>query len=185
MPGSVSKPKPLDYIIHGVFFNTYGLVRCVPSPVGDILRKLIAKLFLKKCGDVRISEGVRIWYPYRIEIGDNATLNEDVYINGFGGLKIGNNVRIGHSVSILTSDHNVYDVSAKIKDSGLIAKEVVIGDDVFIGCKVTILSGVTLSSHAVIAAGSVVTKNVPEYAIVGGVPAKIIGDRRIPPRSLD
>ena len=69
-----------DYIYHGIYITIYGLVKYIPSPIGDIFRSLILRICLKKYGKVRVYEGVTIWYPYNIEIGRNVTLNEFVYI---------------------------------------------------------------------------------------------------------
>ena len=107
-------------------------------------------------------------------------MNEWVYLSGFGGLAIGNHVRIGHRVSIITSDHVYSDISTPIFRQGLIAASVVIEDDVWIGCNATILKGVRIGRGAIIAAGAVVTKDVPPFAIVGGVPASTISSRVAP-----
>ncbi len=166
-----------DYIRHLFYVPLYGLVKYLPSPVGDWLRWFITRLFAGSLSNVRIYEGVTFWYPYRIRIGKNVTLNEWVYLGGFGGLTIGNNVRIGHRTSIVTSDHAYDDLSVPIHEQGLTHAEVVISDNVWIGCNVTILKGVHVGQGAIIAAGAVVTKDVPEYAIFGGVPAREIGTR--------
>ncbi len=170
-----------DYLRHGLLFNLYGPVKYVPSPIGDVLRRLILSFFMKSMGKVRVYEGVTIWYPDRIQVGDDTTLNEFVYVSGYGGVKIGSGVRIGHRTSIISSDHDISDPSVRVKDSGLTSAPVDIGDDVFIGCNVTILMGVRIGKGAVIAAGSVVTRDVPEFTIAGGVPAKVLKDRRPAP----
>lgn len=167
-----------DYLIHGIYFLLYGIIKYFPSPIGDFFRYYITLPFIKKMERVRIYEGVTLWYPYRIDIGDNVTLNEWVYISGYGGVKIGNNVRIGHRVSIITSDHLYNDVKAPVYKQGIIGEKVVIEDDVWIGCNATILKGVTIGKGAIIGAGSVVTKDVPSYAVVGGVPAEKISMRK-------
>ncbi len=166
-----------DYVINGVFFALYGPVKYLPSPLGDWLRYLIAKPFLGRMGRVKLFEGVTLWYPYRIRLGDRVTLNEWVFISGYGGVEIGDDVRIGHRTSILTSDHIWTSRDVPIHRQGLEAAKVTIGSDVFVGCNATILKGVTIGDGAVVAAGSVVTRDVPEYAIVAGVPAKQIGAR--------
>ena len=166
-----------DYLIHGTYFFIYGLIKYFPSPVGDFLRYCISKPYIKKMGRVRIYEGVTLWYPYRIEIGNNVTLNEWVYLSGYGGIKIGNDVRIGHRTSIISSDHIIEERETPIYLQGLKSKPVLICDDVFIGCNATILGGITIGAGAVIAAGSVVTKDVPEYTVVGGNPAHKISER--------
>lgn len=166
-----------DYLLHAVFVFAYGWVKYIPSPIGDWLRFLFVRPFLPSCGRLRIYEGVTFWYPYRIKIGNNVTLNEWVYLSGFGGLIIGDNVRIGHRVSIVTSDHVYSDLERPIYKQGLISSQVTIEDDVWIGCNVTILKGVRIGKGAIVAAGAVVTKDVASFSIVGGVPAKSISNR--------
>jgi acetyltransferase-like isoleucine patch superfamily enzyme len=168
-----------DYLIHGVFIFLYGWVKYIPSPLGDWLRILVARPFLSSCGKLRIYEGVTFWYPYRIKIGSNVSLNEWVYLSGFGGLAIGNNVRIGHRVSMVTSDHIYDDLSIPIVEQGLITAPIRIDDDVWIGCNVTILKGVIIGRGAIVAAGAIVTKDVEPFSIVGGCPAKVIAYRGI------
>lgn len=167
----------IDYLVHGLFFALYGVVKYLPSPVGDPLRSLIAWPFLKSYGGARIYEGVTIWYPYRVRLGRGVTLNEWVYISGFGGVCIGDNVRIGHRVTILSSDHEIPSRETLIRNAGLRKGPVQIGADVFIGANTTILRGVTIGKGSVIGAGSVVTRDVPEYSIVAGVPARVIRER--------
>jgi acetyltransferase-like isoleucine patch superfamily enzyme len=174
---SANRPETTDYLAHGVYFFLYSIVKYVPSPVGDFLRYWISKPFVRSMGRVRIYEGVTIWYPYRITIGSNVTLNEWVYISGYGEVTVGNDVRIGHRTSIVSSDHVFDDRNVPIHKQGLVSGPVRIGSDVFIGCNATILRGVTIGDGAVVAAGAVVMDDVPEYTVVGGVPAKPIGMR--------
>ena len=166
-----------DYLVHAVFFTIYGLVKYLPSPLGDWLRWFCVRPFVAGPFRARIYEGVTFWYPYRIRIGNHVTLNEWVYLSGFGGLHIGNHVRIGHRTSIITSDHRHDAMDLPVHRQGLIAGEVIIDDDVWIGCNVTVLKGVTIGRGAIVAAGSVVTRSVPSCAIVAGVPARQIGGR--------
>lgn len=171
------KISTMDYLIHGLYLPIYGLVKYLPSPFGDWLRWVLTYPFVARLGKVRIYEGVTFWYPYRIHLGNDITINEWVYLSGFGGLRIGNHVRIGHRASIITSDHCYDDLNVPIHKQGLLCGEVVIEDDVWIGCNVTILKGVRVCRGAVIAAGSVVTRDVPENTIYGGIPARLIGFR--------
>jgi acetyltransferase-like isoleucine patch superfamily enzyme len=170
-----------DYILHGIFFSLYGWVKYIPSPLGDVLRFIFVKPFIRHMGKVRIREGVTFWYPYRIHLADNITLNELVYLSGYGTLLIENGVRIGHRTSIITSDHRFDNREIPIRHQGIEPGKVHIESDVLIGCNVTILKDVTIGKGAVIAAGSVVTENVPRYAIMAGVPAKKIAERETRP----
>lgn len=170
----MSKVSFFAYCLHGVFLPIYGLVKYIPSPIGDWMRFLIVIPFIRTHSYCRIYEGVTFWYPNKIQIGKNVSLNEWVYLSGYGGLIIGDNVRIGHRTSIVTSDHIVGDLSKPIYRQGLTSGKVVIADDVWIGCNVTILKGINIGKGAIIAAGSVVTKDVLPLTIVGGVPAKPI-----------
>jgi len=166
-----------DYIIHGIFLTIYGFVKYLPSPVGDLLRYIVIKPSIRKIGKSRIYEGVTFWYPYRIKIGTNVTLNEWVYLSGFGGLEIHDNVRVGHRTTILTSDHIFSHNNIPIHKQGLTSGKVIIGKGAYIGCNVTILKGIKIGKDAVIGAGSVVTKDIPDNAIAVGVPAKIVKKR--------
>ena len=123
-----------------------------------------------------IPESVTIWQPFYMDFGKNISFGENVFVNANvhmqdqGGIQIGNNVLIGHQVVIATLDHDL-----DPKQRGVLhPAPVVIEDDVWIGANATITKGVTIGQGAVIAAGSVVTKDVPPMTIVGGVPAKVI-----------
>ncbi len=121
---------------------------------------------------VSLLMGTRFDCKGNLEIGNHCAINEYCRFDTRGGITIGNSVSISAEVCILTAGHDIYSPNFK----GF-TKEVVIGDFVFIGTRAMILPGVKISKGAVIAAGAVVSKDVPEYAIVGGVPAKQIGDR--------
>lgn len=163
-----------DYLLHGIYFAFYGIIKYMPSPIGDIFRYMVTKLFVKKMGRVRIYEGSTFWYPYNLKIGDNVTINENVYINAYGNIDIGDACRIGNRTIILSSDHCFDNPSEKIYKQGLKKKAVVISDDVYIGASVIILGGVTVGRHSVIGAGSVVTKDVPDNCVVAGNPARVV-----------
>jgi acetyltransferase-like isoleucine patch superfamily enzyme len=96
---------------------------------------------------------------------------------GGGGIQIGSNVLIGQSVSIHSESHNFQIADQLIRTQGITYVGIVIGDDVWIGSKTVILDGVKIESGAVVGAGSVVTRSIPAYSIVAGVPAKVIGTR--------
>ena len=125
-----------------------------------------------------VSFGVRILSPERIRIGADTYLPNRSVFDGRGGLTIGDQCLIGFESVVLTSTHESSDPHTPVRDQGFYAAPVTIGDDVWLGCRVVVMLGVTIGDHAIVAAGSVVTKDVPEYTVVGGVPAKPIKDRR-------
>lgn len=126
----------------------------------------------------RVSFNTRILEPNRIRVGTRSTIPNSSFIDGRGGLTIGDDCLLGFENIILTSSHCVDRVDVNVVDQGMVSAPVFIGDDVWTGCRVVILPGVRIGSHAVIGAGSVVTKDVPEWAVAAGVPAKVIRDRR-------
>ena len=166
-----------DYIVHGIFFLIYGFVKYAPAPIGSWLRYAVASPFLRQARNVKLGEGVTLWYPYRISFGKNVTLNEFVFVSAFGGVVIGNDVRIGTGTTMISSDHSFSTRKKPIYKQGVVGGKIVIKDDVWVGANVTVLKGVTVGKGAILAAGAVVTKNVEPYSIVGGVPAKRIGER--------
>ncbi|WP_285245987.1 acyltransferase [Pseudarthrobacter sp. efr-133-R2A-89] len=115
-----------------------------------------------------------------LAIGDNCTVNAFTVVRG--SVSMGDGVRIGAHTSILGFNHSM-DPSEPVFRQPLTSKGIVLGDDVWIGSNVVVLDGVTVGSHAVLAAGAVVTKDVPEWAVVGGNPARMIRDRRARPAS--
>ncbi|WP_303317688.1 acyltransferase [Flavivirga abyssicola] len=127
------------------------------------------------CGDnVSIHEGVFLKGLNTMEIGTNVSIHSMCYIDGTGGLKIGDNVSIAHSSTIMTTGHTYDDISIPIKYNNATMDPVLLEDDIWIGAGCRILSGVTIGTRSIIAAGAVVNKVVESNSIVGGIPAKII-----------
>ena len=93
-----------------------------------------------------------------------------------GPVTIGNHVNLAQGITVTALNHNFKDTTLRIDEQGISTNPVVIGDDVWIGANAVILPGVTIGRHVVVAAGAVVTKDVPDNCIVGGVPAHIIKD---------
>jgi acetyltransferase-like isoleucine patch superfamily enzyme len=105
-------------------------------------------------------------------IGSHTVINRQCVLDGRGGLRIGNNVSVSPGVWLLTSQHDLNDPSFV-----QVFNPIVIGDYVWLGSRATVLPGVSIGKGAVVAAGSVVTRDVEPYTIVGGVPARPIGRR--------
>uniref|UniRef100_UPI003F4E7103 acyltransferase n=1 Tax=Flavobacterium ovatum TaxID=1928857 RepID=UPI003F4E7103 len=112
-----------------------------------------------------------------LTIGNNSVINANCRLDSRGGLEIGNNVSISEDVILLTADHNE-DLLGVVNRE----KNVYIDDYVWIGTRAMILPGVNINKGAIIAAGSVVTKNVEALVVVGGIPAKFI---KIRPEKFD
>ncbi|MEN9919101.1 MAG: hypothetical protein RL662_1537 [Bacteroidota bacterium] len=121
--------------------------------------------------------GIKINPCMNLRLGDNVDLAWGVIITTGGGVEIGNRVLIGYRVQILSANHTIPSEKANIFGAGHVFKKVIIEDDVWIGANSIILPGVTIGKGAVIAAGSIVTKNIDAFTIVGGVPARIIKKR--------
>ncbi len=118
--------------------------------------------------------GCRFFNPTNIEIGDDTIIGDNAFLDGRARLKIGSHVAIASSVMIYNSEHDIEDENFKARE-----ESVVIEDYVFIGPRAIILPGVTIGKGAIVAAGAVVTKNVDLGKVVGGVPAKEIGERKL------
>jgi acetyltransferase-like isoleucine patch superfamily enzyme len=136
------------------------------------------KLFYLLSG-LKIGKGsvIHMWAnffdPAGISIGEDTIIGDHAFLDGRAPLTIGNHVDIASSVMIYNSEHDLEkpDFSAK-------TDPVEVGDYVFVGPRAIILPGVKIGKGAVVAAGAVVTADVPDFAIVGGVPAKVIGERK-------
>jgi galactoside O-acetyltransferase len=115
----------------------------------------------------------------KINIGDKFALNGNARIiaDCGGRIMIGNSVMIGPNAVIRASNHCHNDVTKDIWDQGQTGGQIIIGNDVWIGANVTIVSNVKIGSHSIVAAGSVVTKNFPDFSVIAGVPAKLIRRR--------
>jgi acetyltransferase-like isoleucine patch superfamily enzyme len=114
-----------------------------------------------------------------IIMGEYNTLNPFSILYGHGSLVLGDYVRIAAHVVIIPANHIFEDVTKPIARQGLTKEGIRIGTDVWIASGCQILDGVDIGSGSVIAAGSVVTRNVPEFSVVAGVPAKVVKQRLV------
>lgn len=122
---------------------------------------------------VHIHMGTQFFDPSRIEIGEGTIIGQNAFLDGRDKLIIGNYVDIASDVLIYNSEHDI-----NSEDFSPLTAPVVIGDYVFIGPRVIILPGVKISKGAIVGAGAVVTKDIGEFEIAGGVPARRIGERK-------
>ena len=142
------------------------------------VRAVVFGFFCRSVGSgVKILSGVMIYSPENVTIGPNTVINIRTILDGNGVLSIGRNVMIGPDVKIFSANHAFGSTQTPMIEQGIIHGEVVIEDDVWLGASAIIVAGVRVGKGSIVAAGSVVTKSVDDYSIVGGSPAKLIRRR--------
>lgn len=112
-----------------------------------------------------------------LKIGNKTSLGTHGFYGCAGGIEIGENVMIGNFVSMHSENHVFEDINIPMDKQGVTHKGIKVGNDCWLGAKVTIVDGATIGDGCVIAAGAVVTGNIPSYSIAAGVPAKVIKSR--------
>lgn len=137
-----------------------------PSEIQEIFSRILGK----KIENVAVFTPVYINYGKGIDIGKNVFINFDCTFLALGGITIEDDVLIGPKVSLITENHPLNPAERK----GLIGQSIHIRKNAWIGAGATVLPGVTIGENAVVAAGAVVSKDVSDITIVGGVPAKLI-----------
>jgi acetyltransferase-like isoleucine patch superfamily enzyme len=148
---------------------------CIPS---QALRKAIYRRLYgaRIAKSVVLYGGAEIRAARKLSIGEDTTIGHCAVLDARGGLTIGKNVNFSTGVWIWTLQHDPHDPAFGLKMAPVVVK-----DYAWLSSRTVILPGVIIGEGAVVASGAVVTKDVPDYAIVGGVPAKVIGER---PRNL-
>ena len=116
--------------------------------------------------------GVEVRAPQRIRIGDGTVIGHNSILDGRYGITLGNSVNLSTGVWIWTMEHDVNSSTCAATGASVVIK-----DYAWLGGRCIIMPGVTVGRGAVVASGAVVTRDVPEFAIVGGVPARVIGER--------
>jgi len=145
----------------------------------NFIKALLLKMMGAKIGKrVIFYPGVWIAPGRNLILGDDVDLAKDVIITSGGNVTIGDRVLIGYRTQILSTNHVIPNDNKHVFSAGHEKKSIVIKDDVWIGANCIITAGVTIGKGSILAAGSVVTKNIPEFSIYGGVPAKLIRKRK-------
>lgn len=122
--------------------------------------------------DVVLESGAKLYSPWRLTIGAHTNIGDNVHLDARGDLTIGQNCNISTEVAIWTAEHDIQSRSFEMTRGA-----VVIHDRAWVCFRSIILPGVTLGEGCVVAAGAVVTKDVPPFAVVAGIPAKVVGQR--------
>ena len=137
----------------------------------DEVRELLSELF-----GYQVPQSLRVFPPLYADFGKNISVGEGVFINAcchfqdHGGVTLGDGCQIGHNVVFATLNHELLPERRNVTHPA----PIVLGKKVWVGSNATILQGVTIGDNAVVAAGAVVTKDVPANTIVSGVPARVI-----------
>lgn len=165
----------------GVLFLRYsGLAQA--ARIIHMLLQEVEKARLRDKADIQQSVALHgydivVRHPERLHIGEGSVLHGDTYLEANGGITIGRYVHIGKGLTIFTHNHNYRSTQSIPYDDTTIIAPVNIEDFVWIGAEVCIVPDVTIGEGAVVGMGAVVTKDVPQGAIVGGNPAQILGYR--------
>src|SRR3954471_14799235 len=170
--GTISSNDPEAYMLREASFATKKLLVQLndssdPAEIRDLLSKITGS---------EIDESVAVFTPLYINYGKNTRIGKNVFINfdcvflDLGGITIEDGVLIAPKVSLLSEGHPV----SPNERQSLVPGPIHIRKNVWIGAGATILPGVTVGENAVVAAGAVVSKDVPDNTIVGGIPAKVI-----------
>lgn len=151
------KNTPEDYRPYSLFFPQ--------------LRSFLVSKYLISCGsNLRVKKGAEI--SLKSSVGNHSELGTRCMVQS--NVEIGDYVIMGPDVKIYSRNHIFSSLDIPIKDQGKEYLKTIIGNDVWLGANVIITAGCNIGNHVVIAAGAVVTKDIPDYAVVGGVPAKIL-----------
>lgn len=171
--------KPMKLAAHVLYHSVARRLPVSYERFGSTARKLrafCAKYLLKACGrNVNVEKNAI--FARDVTLGDNSGIGVNAMISA--GTRIGDNVMMGPDCIIYNQMHRFDRTDIPMNQQGYHPrKPVTIGNDVWIGSRVTIMPGVTVGDGSVIGAGAVVTHDVPPYAVVGGVPAKVIKYRK-------
>ncbi len=141
-------------------------------------RRMLVRLFGAKVGNVDLHPSVEIWAPWKLEIGQHVFIAEDVILYNTFGIKIGSRVTISRGAFLCTPSHD-----HSIVEFPLIGRPITIGNDTWIAAQAFISPGVTVQDGGVVAARSMVIKDVDAWTVVGGNPARQLKKREVRPSS--
>lgn len=154
------------------------LLRSLPGFFPGMLRYLFyRRMFRRLDGLALIYPGVYLTHTYGIRVGKHFSINTGALMDGRGEIVIGDNVMIGPYAVVVSSNHDHRKGPVPMAQRDHLPARTVIGSDVWIGAHAVISAGVRIGNGVVVGAGAVVTGDVADNAVVGGVPARVIGER--------
>lgn len=159
-------------------YSVFNSCRNINGKKGVAIRYIFLKSLAAECGNnVAIFEGVYLKNIDYIKFGNNISIHAMCYVEGAGGITLGDNISIANGVTLISAEHNYTNTLIPIKDQGVKLASIIIEDDVWIGSRAIVLAGSRVKKGSIIGAGAVVTKDIGEYEICVGVPAKVIKNR--------
>jgi acetyltransferase-like isoleucine patch superfamily enzyme len=160
---------------------SFGALKALVRLAGWYIHDHVAPVAqMKSGGNCRIHPTASLRCGRNIELGRNGHINQYccVWASPASRILIGENLLMGPGVKIFSSNHGSgRDLPMNVQAA--VERDVVIGDDVWLGANSVVVAGVTIGRGSIVAAGSVVTKDVPEYSVVGGIPARTIKTRDV------
>ncbi|MBK7653151.1 MAG: acyltransferase [Flammeovirgaceae bacterium] len=173
---NISLKRKMFFFLYNVFGKFLPRTTMPYSFGSRHIRAYLVKNFIDACGaNLRIEPGVTL--SPMVAIGSHCFIGENCRLQG--KVILGNDALIAQNVNMVAFNHRFERLDIPIRSQGENFGTIKINDDVWIGVNAIILNNVSIGNHAVIGAGSVVTRDVPDWAIVGGVPAKIIRYREL------
>jgi putative colanic acid biosynthesis acetyltransferase WcaF len=167
-PGRGFLIRTVWHFVNAVF------LQCPINP-SSRLKVIVLRLFGAKIGQgVVLKPTINVKYPWNLEVGAYSWIGENSWLDSLAPIKIGSNACISQGVYFCTGNHDWSDPAF-----GLIVKPIVIEDGAWVGARATVLPGVTVKSHSIVAAGSVIAKDTEPYGIYVGNPAVKIKERKI------
>jgi acetyltransferase-like isoleucine patch superfamily enzyme len=181
VPASLRRRLPLwlRRALNRAYWRFYDLRDYVAESVGWLPSHRLRLVLYRHVLGIRIGQGssvhrgCRFYRPPAVKIGAHVVINRDVLLDGRRGLTIGDHASISEGVAVFTLEHDPNSPSFAERGGA-----VQIGERAFVGARALLLPGVTLGEGAVVGAGAVVTRDVEAFTIVGGVPARVVGQRR-------
>jgi acetyltransferase-like isoleucine patch superfamily enzyme len=171
-------PLPVKRFLNALYWLAYDSIDFLAEAIGWLPSHLIRLWLYRHLLRVRIGtragihRGCRFYRPSGVQIGHHTAVNRDVILDGRMGLQIGAFVNISEGAALFTLEHDPHSPTFERRGA-----PVCVGDRASIGARAVILPGVTVGEGAFVAAGAVVTRDIPPYTIVAGVPARPIGER--------
>jgi len=163
-------------LIRGLVFRVVGRVAYVLANMAEEYRRARTLRDLN-IGDrnIVLRPGVTITHPERIEMGTNIMLNHGTMIFAGGGVRLGNDIVAGPGCMLVTGNHR-----GEVFYGSIESRPIAVGNNVWLGARVVVTPGVTIGSNIIVSAGAVVTEDLPDGGIYGGVPARRLKDLILP-----